>query len=241
MNSGRRKSLRALTAFSLPCSSALHIEADAAGALVAARVRGHNDHGIFKIDRAALRVGDASVVEDLEQDVQHIRVRLFDLVEKHDAVGLAADLLGELSGLVIPDVARRGTDDARNAVLFHKLGHIEPDERFGGVEEIGGEPLYELRLADAGGADKNEAHGLALGLQSGAAAAGWRRKRRSTASSWPMMCCLEPSGKTGETLKLVVRGCLMAGIFVQSSMMCARLSAVSWPACPWLRSEKAHP
>ena len=69
-------------------------------------------------------------------------------------------------------------------------------------EEIGGEPLDKLRFADAGGADKNEAHGLALGLQSGAAALD------SGANGvhglvLPDDMCLEPSGKTGETLKLV--------------------------------------
>ena len=89
-----------------------HVEADAAGALVAAGVRRHNDHGVFEIHGAALRVGDASVVENLEKDVHHVRMRLFDLVEKNDAVRLAADLLGELSGLVVADIARRRTDDA---------------------------------------------------------------------------------------------------------------------------------
>ena len=89
-----------------------HVEADTAGALVAAGVRRHNDHGVFEIHGAALRVGDASVVENLEKDVHHVRMRLFDLVEKNDAVRLAADLLGELSGLVVADIARRRTDDA---------------------------------------------------------------------------------------------------------------------------------
>ena len=48
--------------------------------------------------------------------------------------------------------------------------HVEPDKALGRVEEVGGEALDELGLADAGAADEDEAHGLALGLQAHAGA-----------------------------------------------------------------------
>ena len=98
-------------------------------------------------------------------------MRLFDLIEEDDGVRPAADLLRELTGLVIADIARGRADHARNRELLHELRHIEPDERLGRVEELIGEALDELRLADAGAADEQEAHGLALGLQADAIAA----------------------------------------------------------------------
>ena len=97
-------------------------------------------------------------------------MRLFYLVKQHDAVWLAAYLLGELAGLVIADIAGRRADDARDGELLHELGHIEPDKRFGRIEHIRGEALDKLRLADAGAADKDEADGLALDLEPDAAA-----------------------------------------------------------------------
>ena len=45
------------------------------------------------------------VVEDLEQHVEDVGVRLLDLVEEDDGVGPAADGLGELPALVVADVA----------------------------------------------------------------------------------------------------------------------------------------
>jgi hypothetical protein len=42
-------------------------------------------------------VGDLALVEDLEEHVEHSGVRLLDLIEEDDRVGLAADLLGEFS------------------------------------------------------------------------------------------------------------------------------------------------
>ncbi len=139
-------------------------EAHAAGALgLAARVGGHDDDRVLKVHVAALGVGNVAVVQDLQQDVEHIRMGLLDLVEEDDAVGLAAHLLGELAGLVVAHVARGRADDAGDGELLHELGHIQPDQGLGGVEHIQGQLLDQLGLAHAGGAHKDERHGLALG------------------------------------------------------------------------------
>jgi hypothetical protein len=41
-------------------------------------------------------IGQPAVVEDLQKHVEHVAVGLLDLVEEHNAVGLAAHGLGEL-------------------------------------------------------------------------------------------------------------------------------------------------
>ena len=92
------------------------------------------DYGILKVHRSALSVGYPAVVKDLEQDIQNVGMRLFYLVKQDDRIRLAADLLGELACLVVADIARRRTDNARYAEFFHKLGHIEPYKRLGRVE-----------------------------------------------------------------------------------------------------------
>jgi len=48
---------------------------------------------------AALTVGETVVVEDLEEDVEDLVVRLRDLVEEDDVIGPAADGFGELAAL----------------------------------------------------------------------------------------------------------------------------------------------
>ena len=80
---------------------------------VARQVRRHDQHDVGEVDRAALTVGEAAVVEQLQQDVEHLGVRLLDLVEQHDGVGPAPDGLGELAALVVADVARGRADEAR--------------------------------------------------------------------------------------------------------------------------------
>ena len=73
-----------------------------------ADVRGHDDDGVAEVDRAALGIGQAAVVEDLQQHVEDVGVRLLDLVEEHDRVRLAAHGLGQLAALLVADVAGRG-------------------------------------------------------------------------------------------------------------------------------------
>ena len=83
--------------------------------------------GVAEVDRATLTVGQAAVVEHLQQQVEHVRVRLLDLVEQHDRVRVAAHALGELPGLVVADVSRRGADEPRHGVPLAELAHVEAD------------------------------------------------------------------------------------------------------------------
>jgi hypothetical protein len=55
-----------------------------------------HDHGVLEVDRATLAVGEATVVEDLQEDVEDVGVGLLDLVEEHDAVGPASHRLGQM-------------------------------------------------------------------------------------------------------------------------------------------------
>ena len=121
-----------------------------------ADVRGHDHDGVAEVDRAALTVGQAAVVEQLQQHVEHVAVRLLDLVEQDDAVGAAPDGFGELPALVVADVPGRRAHEARDRVLLHVLGHVESDDRALVVEHELGERFRELGLPDARRAEEDE-------------------------------------------------------------------------------------
>src|SRR5882762_6960356 len=73
----------------------------------AADVRRHDDNRVPEIHRATLRVGEAAVVEDLQENVEDIRMRFLDLVEEHHRVRPPANRFGKLAALLESDVARR--------------------------------------------------------------------------------------------------------------------------------------
>ena len=139
------------------------------GDLLRADVRRHDHDRVTEVDGAALRVGQATVLEDLQQDVEDVRVGLLDLVEQQHAVRLAPHGLGELAALVVADVAGRRADQSRDGVLLHVLGHVDTRHRVLVAEQEVGEGAGELGLADAGGAEEDERAGRALGvLEAGA-------------------------------------------------------------------------
>ena len=122
-----------------------------------AEVRGHHDHRVAEVDRATLAVGQASVVEHLQQQVEHVGVRLLDLVEQHDRVRVAPHALGELPGLVVADVSGRGADEARHGVPLAELAHVEADDRAARRRRATtASALRQLGLADTRRAEEQE-------------------------------------------------------------------------------------
>src|SRR5258708_7407767 len=83
-------------------------------------VRRHDEHGVAEVDGAALGVGEPALIEDLEQHVEDVGVRLLDLVEQHDGVGTAPDGFGQLAALLEPDVARWRADHPGHGVPLHR-------------------------------------------------------------------------------------------------------------------------
>lgn len=120
--------------------------------VLATDVGGEDDDGVAEVDEASLSVGEASVVEDLEEGVEDVGVGFFDFVEEDDGVGATAYLLGELASFFVAYVAGRGSDEAGDAVFFHVFGHVESDEGVFVIEEEFCEGFAELGFADACGA-----------------------------------------------------------------------------------------
>ena len=56
-------------------------------ALLGPRIGRHHHRDVAEVGLAPVVVGEGAVVHDLEKDVEHVRVRLLDLVEKKHASG----------------------------------------------------------------------------------------------------------------------------------------------------------
>ena len=152
----------------LPLGARLHRRVDE---VLRAEVGGHDEDDVAEVDGAALPVGEPPVVEHLEQDVEGLRVGLLHLVEEHDRVRAAADRLGELTALLVADVAGRGADEPGHRVPLGVLAHVDAHHRALVVEEEVRQRLGELGLADTGGPEEQEAPGGAVGVRDARASA----------------------------------------------------------------------
>src|SRR5688572_18841710 len=97
-----------------------------------------------------------AVLEDLEEDVVDIRMRLFDLIQKNDGIRIALHALRELASLFVAHVPGRRSDQFRHRVLFHELRHVETNQRFFTTEEELRQRPRHLRFADASWSEEQE-------------------------------------------------------------------------------------
>src|SRR6185436_1352115 len=81
---------------------------------------------------------------------------LFDLVEQDDAIGPSPDRLGELTALLVADIARRRTEQPCDRVPLAILAHIEPHHCPLVIEKHLCEGTSELCFSDSSRAEKHE-------------------------------------------------------------------------------------
>ena len=141
---------------------------EADGALVQhfhASVGGHDHNHVAEIRLATVIVGQRGIVHDLQQDVEYLRVSLFDFVQKQHTVRRLGHGLGEQTALVITHVARGCADQAAHGMTLHVLGHVKAHQFH--TQSSGQLPAH-LGLAHPGGAGKHEtANGLVFALEAG--------------------------------------------------------------------------
>src|SRR5437660_12038329 len=121
-----------------------------------ANVGGHDNDGILEIHGVAQAVGEMTVLKYLQQDVEHIRMRLLNFVQQYDRVGGTLNSLGELTTLFVAHVSGRRTDQLRDRVLLHKLGHVEANQRLLAAEHELGESAGDSGFCHASGAEEQE-------------------------------------------------------------------------------------
>ena len=138
---------------------------------LAADVAGHHHNGVREVHGMAMVIGQAAVIQHLQQDVEHVAVGFLDFIEQHHGVGTAADRFRQLAPFLVADIARRSPNQAADGVLLHELAHVDADHRVFVVEHDFRERLAKLRFPHAGRPQKNERADRPIGILQAAAAA----------------------------------------------------------------------
>ena len=71
-----------------------------------------------------------AIIKKLQKKVEHLRVRLFNLVKEHNRVRPSSDCFCKLSAFFVTNIPRRRSDQSGNIELFHVFRHINTDHRF---------------------------------------------------------------------------------------------------------------
>ena len=113
-------------------------------------VAGHHDDRVGEIDRSVLAIGQTTIVEDLQKQIEHVVVSLLDFIEQYDAIRTSANRFGQLPSFFVSDVSRRGTDESAHGVPFHELAHVDSDHRRLVVEHDLGEGFAQFGFPNPG-------------------------------------------------------------------------------------------
>src|SRR5690606_38251411 len=79
--------------------------------LSGAYVGGHNDNGDTEINPPSNTVCELYFIEYLQQDMEYVRIRLFNLVKQYHGVGFPPHLFCQLSTLPITNVSGRCSNE----------------------------------------------------------------------------------------------------------------------------------
>ena len=120
------------------------------------QVGSHDDDGVFEIHRATFVVGEATIIEHLQENVEDIGMGFFNLIEKHDRVGFATHGFGELSAFVITHISRRGTNQTRCRKLLLVFAHVDARHHVFIVKQAFCEGFCQFRLTHSRGTEEDE-------------------------------------------------------------------------------------
>ena len=60
-----------------------------------------------------------TVIQNLEKNIEYIRMSFFDFIKQNNRVRILSDLLAQLSALLISHISGRRTDHLGYTVLLH--------------------------------------------------------------------------------------------------------------------------
>ena len=129
-----------------------------------AEIGGHYYYGVFEVYHTSFVVGESSVVEYLQQDVENVGVSLLYLVEQHYRVWLVPYGFGELTAFVVAYISRRSSHKARRRVFLLIFAHIDTRHQVFVVEEVLSQSLCQFGLAHTCGTQEDKRAYRAFGI-----------------------------------------------------------------------------
>jgi hypothetical protein len=93
-----------------------------------AEIRREDDDRLVERHTAPPRIGQPTLVQDLQQQIENLRMCLFDFIEQHDAVRTLPQRTAELAVAIVPDVPRRSSQQPRNRMPLLVFRHVDGDQ-----------------------------------------------------------------------------------------------------------------
>ena len=105
------------------------------------QIASHDNNRVGEVHLATLAVRQLTIIQDLQENIENIWMRLFNLVKEQDRIRSVADLFRQLSSFFIAYIAWRRSIEATSREFLHVLTHIKADECRFVIKETFGQGL----------------------------------------------------------------------------------------------------
>ena len=92
------------------------------------QIAGHDNNRVGEVHLAALAVSQLTIIQDLQEDIENIWMRLFHLVKEQDRIRPVTHLFRQFPSFFIAYIAWRRSIEAASREFLHVLTHIKADE-----------------------------------------------------------------------------------------------------------------
>ena len=120
------------------------------------QIGGHDNNGIFEVYHSALAIGKTAIIQNLQQDIKHISMSLFDFIQQNNAIWMTTNSLRQLTTLIIAHISRRRTNQTRYRVFLHVLTHINTNHAAFIIKESLCQSLGQLSFTNTGRAKEDK-------------------------------------------------------------------------------------
>ena len=90
-------------------------------------IRGHDKNSVLKVHGSSLRIGNTAIIQNLQKNIEYIRMCLFHFIKKYNRIGLSSYSLCQLTTLLVSYISGRCSDQSGHAELLHVLTHVDSD------------------------------------------------------------------------------------------------------------------
>mmetsp|Transcript_18955 Transcript_18955/g.41043 ORF Transcript_18955/g.41043 Transcript_18955/m.41043 type:complete len:231 (-) Transcript_18955:511-1203(-) len=94
--------------------------------LSASHIGSHDKNDILKVNRPSFSISQDTIFHYLQQHIQHIPVRLLNLIQQYDRMRSSPDRLCQLPSFFISHIPRRRSRQPRRSMLLHIFRHVNP-------------------------------------------------------------------------------------------------------------------
>ena len=128
------------------------------GFVTKASVWSSDNYSVLEVDRIPLTICQTTIVQNLEEKGDHLRIRLFNFVKKDDWVWVTANTFCQsIAVVIITNITSCCTNQFRNSCAVAVFWHVQTDDSIFSSEHIKSQLFSQLSFTNTSRSYKEEA------------------------------------------------------------------------------------